>query len=291
MPETNYDEMVRLANQASDTQTVPSSFLDLLRRGASSDLPTPIKRYLGIKGLQGSMLGALFSAGGDPRAEAESVFMGGDYNPVPALLSSVGMVGAPAVGPAGIGTLGSGVLRKVSPKAFREAPLAEAPFPQYATNYPEPGVPVELPKTDPKKAGQTYLSKTRRPKARPSWPSARESWTIWPRAINPTTTRQNALTSTLASIPGANVDTLSIVPKKPATINEYLDAVGANETAKNFREALKAGQDLGGAEKWYAMGQLEADFIKELGPKAGRGLSGTVCRTHGGHDIRQSANQ
>ena len=60
-----------------DEVTVDSLGARLQQYLRDSDLPMPIKRYLGIKGLQGSMLGAVLGGGGDPQAEAESVFMGG----------------------------------------------------------------------------------------------------------------------------------------------------------------------------------------------------------------------
>jgi hypothetical protein len=83
----------------------------LQRALREADLPAPLKQYLAIKGLQGSVLGALGQ--GDPQAEAAKVLAGDEsYNPLPALLSSVGAVGSLGAAPAGVGTLGAGFIRK-----------------------------------------------------------------------------------------------------------------------------------------------------------------------------------
>jgi hypothetical protein len=71
-----------------------------------------------------------------------------------------------------------------------------------------------------------------------------------------------------------NVDTTTIIPKKQTTIDADLKTIGAPETRKRLQDAydrgLELGLELGNAEDGYAMGQLEAAFVKELGPEAGR---------------------
>ena len=40
--------------------------------------------------------------------------------------------------------------------------------------------------------------------------------------------------------------------------------------ARACEAAIKRGEELGDADRWYFMGQLEKAYIEELGPKAGR---------------------
>src|SRR5262249_3935129 len=78
-----------------------------------------------------------------------------------------------------------------------------------------------------------------------------------------------------SNYPAANVDTLTIKPKsrtpsEQQTYNEYLKNIDTPATRDALRAAYDHGLELGNAEHWYAMSQLEKAYIKELGPAAGR---------------------
>ena len=74
--------------------------------------------------------------------------------------------------------------------------------------------------------------------------------------------------------PAANIDTLTIKPSKEKTLNEYLKVIDTPETRKRLEAAYDRGIELGNANDWYAMSQLEKAYIKELGATGGpQGIS------------------
>ncbi len=86
-----------------------------------------------------------------------------------------------------------------------------------------------------------------------------------------------------------NVDTTTIIPKKQATIDKHLENIGADEARERLRAAYQRGTELPNTKDWYAMKQLEDEFIKELGPEAGRKafqdrIATSMAATTGGAD-------
>lgn len=65
-------------------------------------------------------------------------------------------------------------------------------------------------------------------------------------------------------------DTLTdAMPKKPETIEKWRAKLATPEATERLREGYKRGQDLGDAEKWYAMGQWQDKYIELLGEEEG----------------------
>jgi hypothetical protein len=62
----------------------------------------------------------------------------------------------------------------------------------------------------------------------------------------------------------------SAVPKKADTIAKYTALANDPESLARLRGAFEKAKDRPAAKDWYAMGQLEDAFIKELGPEEGR---------------------
>lgn len=60
-----------------------------------------------------------------------------------------------------------------------------------------------------------------------------------------------------------------IVPKKAETIAKYEELANKPESLERLRGAFNLAKDRPMAKDWYAMGQLEDAFIKELGPIEG----------------------
>jgi hypothetical protein len=60
------------------------------------------------------------------------------------------------------------------------------------------------------------------------------------------------------------------VPKKADTIAKYEALANDPESLARLRGAFEKAKDRPAAKDWYAMGQLEEAFIKELGPVEGR---------------------
>jgi len=70
--------------------------------------------------------------------------------------------------------------------------------------------------------------------------------------------------------PTAGYTATDIVPKKAETIAKYEALANDPESLARLRGAYEKAKDRPAAKDWYAMGQLEDAFIKELGPEEGR---------------------
>lgn len=70
--------------------------------------------------------------------------------------------------------------------------------------------------------------------------------------------------------PTAGYTATDAVPKKADTIAKYEALANDPEALARLRAAYQRGSDKPDAKDWYAMGQLEDAFIKELGPEEGR---------------------
>lgn len=62
----------------------------------------------------------------------------------------------------------------------------------------------------------------------------------------------------------------SQVPKKAETVEKYRAIAEGPEATQRLLDAYRRGSQAPMAKDWYAMKQLEDEFIKELGPEAGR---------------------
>jgi hypothetical protein len=70
--------------------------------------------------------------------------------------------------------------------------------------------------------------------------------------------------------PTAGYTATDIVPKKADTIAKYEALANDPAALARLRGAYEKAKDRPAAKDWYAMGQLEEAFIKELGPEEGR---------------------
>jgi hypothetical protein len=68
-------------------------------------------------------------------------------------------------------------------------------------------------------------------------------------------TTENTLTDTL--------------PAKPETAAKWREKYQTPEAREALQEALRLGEQVGGGDRWYLMGQLEDAYINELGPVEG----------------------
>ena len=60
------------------------------------------------------------------------------------------------------------------------------------------------------------------------------------------------------------------LPKKQATIDKWTEEFDRPEIKQNLKAAYLRGSKDPMTKDWYATGQLEKEFVKEYGPKAGR---------------------
>lgn len=161
--------------------------------------------------------------------------------------------------------------RTALPKNWRDLPGENAPFAQYAEQYPPVGPPTMVPKDSPKFKGETYPEKTLTPEGEAFVKARNKIMSDMKKGgYEPYFDPEKRYYADPSKYPAANVDTLTVTPKKAETIAEYEKVIDTPETRKMLREAFARGEKLGNAHDWYAMGQLEGEYIKELGAKEGR---------------------
>lgn len=83
--------------------------------------------------------------------------------------------------------------------------------------------------------------------------------------------------------------TRDALPAKPATIDKYREMFSTPEAHARLQKAFDVGKTIPGADNWYAMRQLEQQYIKHLGPEEGRKrfateFAHTMAATTGGAD-------
>jgi hypothetical protein len=200
---------------------------------------------------------------------AGSLQRGGSYDPGPVLQQAIGAVGAPLVAPAMEGAvLGAGAIRRAAiPQTSKQALREGAPYPQYAEQYP-PTAPPAL-KKDPK-TGKEFLGKVASPEAEQFMKSREAISEEMKQGYEPYYDPAKRFLVDPSKYPGRNVDTLTIQPARQKTIDQYLKEIDAPITRERLRAAFERGKELGNANDWYFMGQLEKDFVNELGAKEGR---------------------
>jgi len=192
------------------------------------------------------------------------------YDPAPVVQQAIGAAGAPLVAPAMEGAvLGAGAIRRAAiPQTSKQALKEAAPYPQYAEQYP-PNVEGGVMKAD-KKTGKPYRSRLTAPET-DEFMAAREGISENMKGgYDPYYDPTKRTLVDPSNYPGRNVDTLTLKPARQSTIDTYLKDIDAPITRERLREAHRRGTELGNADNWYFMGQLEKDFVKELGPKEGR---------------------
>jgi hypothetical protein len=204
----------------------------------------------------------------DPRREAAGYAAG----------TAMNMVGMPG----GQGGFGAGARL---PKA-KAQPSAEPMFPQYAEVYPPVGPPT--PTLDPVK-GVMYDAKTLTLEAEAfKKERARIMKDMEKSGYKPYFDPAKRTYADPTHYP-PNTNTLDIVPKKQVTIDKDMALIGSDEARKRLDEAFAAGSKSPNAKDWYATGQLEDAFVKELGPVEGRRAYGDnfatgMAATTGGAD-------
>jgi hypothetical protein len=161
-------------------------------------------------------------------------------------------------------------IKSVLSPAEKAAPYPAAKFSQYAEEYPAVGPPTPMPKDKPKYPGETYLAKTPTPEATAFMKEREKIMEDMKQGYTPYFDPAKRTNVDPSNYPGRNVDTLTIAPKKQATLDEYLKYIDAPETRKALRAAYARGLELGNANDWYAMAQLEKGYLKEYGQTEGR---------------------
>jgi hypothetical protein len=186
---------------------------------------------------------------------------------------------------------------------WRDAPNPNAPFPQYAEQYPPVGPPKIKPKTDFKTGKPVYGpdGKQLTFEAKQQTPDAEAFMKERARVIKDMDENgyhpyfdENARFDVDPKNYPLNTDTIQIVPKTLNKLAEHFYKIGSIETRRALQAAYSRGRLLGGGrgpdfvgpggagpefvgpmqrlttQDWYMMGQLEQDLVRQMGPKAGR---------------------
>jgi hypothetical protein len=159
---------------------------------------------------------------------------------------------------------------------------------QVAVRYPEklPGVET----TDPK-SGKTYLAKQQSPEAlavekvRKAAQKDIDKGNYTPHF--PVEERFHIQDTSRYPLPERTADVA--LPKKQATIDKFKQQFDTPEARARLEAAYDAKQGDPLSHNWYAMGQLEREFVNELGPEAGakafrENFSRPMAATTGGAD-------
>jgi hypothetical protein len=201
------------------------------------------------------------------------------------------------------------------PKLRAKAEKLWDTYPQYAEQYPEIGPPALMEKRpDPKKPG-SYL--TTKPLGEVPYSSFEEAAALdatpryfFEKRLLPPVAQFQKDRNTVqremdlhgytpyfdpaqrADIPASDygpfLDTrVAADPKTQATRDKFNKEYGTDEARARLQAGFEKGQTLGNAEDWYFMKQLQDEYVKVLGPAAGKEafkkeFSGMMAATTGG---------
>lgn len=234
------------ATQFIEDAMIPKTPLDvaLLMLGGPGRVPLKVGALA---------LGGLLSSGGEAEAGPGGIIRKG--------AKTLGEIGRDVIGH----NQGPGS------QAWRDAPNPSAQFPQYATEYPPVGPPVWKPKEEPSFPGEMYEAKQLTPEAQ-QFEKARTKIMadMKKKGFEPYFDPEKRGLVDPSKYPDPGVDTSTIRPTRADTIKKYTEAIDAPETRARLDAAIARGEELGNADRWYYMNQLEKEYIKELGPKQGR---------------------
>lgn len=216
-----------------------------------------------------------------------------------AMMPGMGLVGQavsklPLAARVGAGALGfgltssdaeAGVVDKAA-KAAKNAIGSLFKYPQYAEKYPDVGPAVTA--IDPK-SKKEYLAKQLTPEAEAF---AKDRLNIQAdmdaNGYTPFFDPAKRFHVDPKHYP-PNLDTTTIVPAKQSTIDKHMLNIGSEDARARLQAAYKFGSEMPNTTDWYALGQLEKQFIKELGAKEGREafqnkIATSMAATTGGAD-------
>ncbi len=178
------------------------------------------------------------------------------------------------------------IVRRVSGAEKRAPSSAGYSREELAMRYPETAPPVT--KID-KRTGKEFLSKSESPEAAALQKErARVMSEMKEEGYTPFFNPEERYYVNPADYP-LQGNTLSIRPAKQATIDKYAEMANDPDALARLMAAYELGSQYPGAERWYAMGQLEDMFKQGLGEQQGRNMfkqrfADAMAATTGGMD-------
>jgi len=154
-------------------------------------------------------------------------------------------------------------------QAWRDAPNPNAQFPQYTTEYPPVGPPEMVIFKDTGKEGP---SKLLTPEAKVFEKARQKIMTnMNKKGFDPYFDPEARTLVDQSNYPARATDTSMLAPARQEAAQKYWDVTGGSPaTRERLQQAIASGENLGDSKNWYYMAQLEQEYIKELGPQAGR---------------------
>lgn len=178
------------------------------------------------------------------------------------------------------------IVRRVSGAEKRAPSSAGYSREELAQRYPEVAPPVL--KVD-KRTGKEFLSKSESPEAAAlAKERARVSAEMKSEGYTPFFNPEERYYVNPADYP-LEGNTLDIKPAKEATVAKYEEMANAPDALERLMAAYQLGSEYPGAQRWYAMGQLEDAFKSGLGAEEGRDMfkqrfADAMAATTGGMD-------
>jgi hypothetical protein len=158
-------------------------------------------------------------------------------------------------------------------------------FPQYAEQYPPTGAGV--PTIDPN-SGKPYMAKANTPDAEAFAKERTAIQNELDKGYDPYFDPAKRFHVDPKDYPPM-LDTAEFMPKTAKALEKWTHEFDVPETRAALQRAYASGQKVKDAEHWYMMGQLEREYVKELGEEAGRqrfrtDFGGAMAATTGGAD-------
>lgn len=230
--------------------------------------------------------------------------------PAMAERGALGAFGGRRIQPAAVGEPMGSLADASTYSAFHDAPYPNAPYPQYATQYP----PVQAPDLYSKaagnpllkegvnfapgsaaskqmEAGKAYFGKSLTPEAE-AFGKARadirdQMATEGYQPYFDPALRQHVDPADYPSTAANMVDLA--VPAKPVTVEKYNALYDTPEGRARIQSGFEQGLQIPNANNWYAMKQLQDEYVRVLGPEEGKAafkarFADSMAATTGGSD-------
>ena len=164
------------------------------------------------------------------------------------------------------------------------------PFPWAAERYPELGEPLTQWKDKKNPDKGTYLGKASSEESKTFMAErARVTKRMTEEGFDPIFPPSERFDVDVSNYPATGNTLTDTLPAKPETAANWRDKIQTDEARANIAEAVRVGEEVGGGDRWYHMGQLEKAYVDELGEEAGRArfkedFADAMASTTGGAD-------
>lgn len=178
------------------------------------------------------------------------------------------------------------VAREKSVKSTGES----GPFPWASERYPALGEPLILWKDKKNHSKGTYIGKASSEESKTFMAErARVIKDMKENGYEPFFPPEDRFDVDVSKYPATENTLIDTLPKKPETAANWREKIQTDQARENIAESVRVGEEVGGGDRWYLMGQLEKVYIDQLGAKEGRArfkkhFADAMAATTGGAD-------